>query len=319
MGVIDLGRAEALSRPTCDVVTVAALKAAGLCTRWASRQARNGRWQCLARGTYVVHARPVGDLTLAHAGAAYAGPTGVVTGLVPLRMLGLRWLPASDQVHVLVPDEVRLVSSRRVRLTRTLAIEELLTWNRAGVSFAPVERAVLDAARHIPTLRDVRGVILGAVADGHTDAEELQQLVAASQMNGSALVRRAIRDAARGCASPPEAELVDALVGCRQPFLVNPEVWCNGVLVGKPDVLFVGRAVTGEVESVERHDSEADRESTYDRHERFARHGLDPAHVSVGRIRRDVHEAVRHLLGRVADGGAWPAGLVVVPCGPLLR
>jgi hypothetical protein len=319
MGEVDQARAHVLAARTFDVITVDTLEQAKLCTRWAARQARRGCWQCLARGTYVVHAGALSDLTLAHAGAAYAGPSGVLTGLVPLRILGLRWLPPVDLVHVLVPDSLRLSTSKRVRITRTTSIADLVTWNRAGVTFAPVERAVVDAARHLETLREVRGVVLGATADGHTDPSELQRLVDAGQMNGSGLVRRAIRDAERGCASPPEAELVDALVGCGRPFLVNPEVWCDGVLVGQPDVLFVGRAVTGEVESVERHGSEQDRESTYDRHERFVGHGLDPVHASVARIRRDVDEAARHLLGRVRDSGAWPSHLVVVPRGPLLR
>ena len=94
MGVIDLELAESLARHTFDVVTAEALDKAGLCTRWASRQARRGHWQSPARRTYVVHARPLSDLTFGHAAAAHAGPEAVITGLIPLRILGLRWLPA---------------------------------------------------------------------------------------------------------------------------------------------------------------------------------------------------------------------------------
>ena len=319
MAVIDLAQAQLLATPTFDVVTVAALSKAGLCGRWASRQARRGCWQCLARGIYVVHDGPISDLTYAHVGAAYAGPTGVVTGVVPLRILGLRWLPVVENVHVLVPDADRRPDSKRVRLTRTTKLHELMTWNRAGVTFAPVDRAVIDTGLSLTDLREIRGVVLGAVDDGHASAAELRAVLDAGLRNGSALTRRAIRDAERGCASPPEAELVDALIGCGQPFLVNPEIWYGDVLVGRPDVHFLGRAGTGEVESEERHGSLEDRESTYDRHERFVSYGCDPTHLSVRRIRADVHEAAGHLLTEVRKSGPLPEGLRVVPRGPVLR
>jgi hypothetical protein len=319
VAVIDQALARRLAAPTFGVLALPTLVEAGLCPRWAARQARRGCWQCLARGIYVVHDGPISDLTYAHAGAAYAGPTGIVSGLVPLRMLGLRWLPTVGSVRVLVPDHVRRPDSRRVALTRTTGLDQLAHWNRGGVTLAPPDRAIIDASRDLSDLREIRGVVLGGVDDGHASAADLRSVLDAGQRNGSALTRRAIRDAERGCASPPEAELVDALIGCGQPFLVNPEVWFGDILVGRPDVHFLGRAGTGEVESEERHGSLEDRESTYDRHERFVGYGCEPTHISVRRIRTDVSEAAGHLLSQVRDSGPWPATLRVVPRGPVLR
>ena len=318
MADIDLERAQSLAEARFDVVTAEALSEARLCTRWAARQARRGKWQSPGRGTYVVHNRPLSDLTFAHAAAAYAGPESVVTGLLPLRMLGLRWLPAVDRAHVLVPDSVRTPSSKLIRLTRTKDLQEVERWSRAGLTLASAPRAVVDAGRHLADLRAVRGVLLGAVADGHADVDELRQMLDRGQRNGSGLVRRAIGDAERGCASPPEAELVDALIGCGMPFLVNPEVRCGDALVGFPDVLFVGRAVTGEVESVERHGSADEQESTYDRHERFVVQGLDPFHLSVRRLRADISDSAGALVARAAAAGPFPAHLTVIPRGPVL-
>jgi hypothetical protein len=319
MGAIDAALAAQLAEPTFDVVALPTLTAAGLCARWAARQARRGSWQCLARGIYVVNDQPISDLTYAHAGAAYAGPNGIVSGLVPLRMLGLRWLPQVETVRVLVPDSVRLPDSKLVRLTRTTGHEKLLTWNRAGVRFAATDRAIVDASRDLSDLRTIRGIVLGAVDDGHATAADLRDILDAGQRNGSALTRRAITDAERGAASPPEAELVDALMGCGHPFLVNPEIWCDDVLVGRPDVHILGRAGTGEVESEERHGSLEDRESTYDRHERFVAYGCDPTHISVRRIRTDVHEAARHFVNQALSSKPFPSTLRVVPRGPVLR
>jgi hypothetical protein len=319
MAAIDLAKAHLLAKPTYDVLTLDTLTAAGLCGRWAARQARRGCWQCLARGVYVIHDGPMSDLTYGHAAAAYAGDTGVVTGLVPLRMLGLRWLPRIEMVEALVPDQVRRPDSKQVRLTRTTGLEKLMTWNRGGLCLAPADRAIIDASRGLSDLREIRGVLLGGVADGHASVEDLRCILDAGQRNGSALTRRAIGDAERGCASPPEAELVDGLIGCGEPFLVNPEVWYGDILVGQPDVHFLGRAGTGEVESVERHGSLEDRESTYDRHERWVGYGCEPTHLSVRRIRADIREAVGHLLAQVRDSGPWPSALRVVPRGPVLR
>jgi hypothetical protein len=113
---------------------------------------------------------------------------------------------------------------------------------------------------------------------------------------------------------------VDTLVGCGRPFYVNPQLLLHGRALGSPDVWFLGTGVGGEVESVERHGSDDDTETTYDRHERMTAPGLELVHLSVRRIRRDVDEAARHLLDRVAARDEpEPPGLVVVPRGPLLR
>jgi hypothetical protein len=112
---------------------------------------------------------------------------------------------------------------------------------------------------------------------------------------------------------------VDALVGCGQPFYVNPELWLDGVLLGCPDVWLVGTGTGGEVDSQERHGDDDQVENTYDRHERITAPGLQLVHLSVARIRRDVGEAAGHLLARARSGPAAPPGLVIVPQGPLLR
>jgi hypothetical protein len=181
------------------------------------------------------------------------------------------------------------------------------------------DRAVVDATRALRSLRDIRGIVLGAVADGTVTAHDLAEPLAAGRRDGSALTRRAIRDAVRGCVSPPEAELVDELVGRRVPFYANPQVLLDGVLLGTPDVWLVGTGTGGEVDSQERHGDDRAVENTYDRHERFALAGLQLVHVSVRRIRSNVTEAADHLLTRARAGPPPPRGLAVVPRGPLLR
>nr|MDQ3612396.1 hypothetical protein [Actinomycetota bacterium] len=67
---------------------------------------------------------------------------------------------------------------------------------------------------------------------------------------------------------------------------------------------------------------DCDVENTYDRHERITDWGIELAHVSVRRIRRNPAEAAAWLVGRAAAAAQTtspPKGLVVVPRGPLLR
>ncbi|MCU1589053.1 MAG: hypothetical protein JWP11_309 [Frankiales bacterium] len=307
------------TRAAYDVATVTDLLAEKMSRDAMERRVRSGAWQRPARGVYVLHDRLLTPVDLGHVAAAYAGKDLVISGLVVLHELGLRWLPALHEVDGLVPDRVRRPDSKRVRLHRTTRHADLETWVRAGLRWADAERAVVDAGRLVPGLRDVRGIVLGAVADRHATVDGLRSILDAGQRNGSARVRRAVLDAERGCASPPEAELVDALLGCGEPFLVNPQIWHHGRLVGSPDIWMLNRAVGGEVESVERHGSADDVASTYERHERFADAKIELVHVPVRRIRAAADEAARHLLGRARRAAPGPPDLVVVPRGPVLR
>ena len=323
MGSRRIDEIAALGRTSGGLVTAQELLAAGLDPRVAERQVRHGCWQRPARGVYVPHLRELSGLELGRVAHRVAGQRVVVSGLVALRELELRWLPASDRVLALVAPDLRRRGNGRVLLRRTKELASLQTWHRSGVELAPVQRAVVDAAWEVGTLRDVRGIVLGAVADGWVGADDLEHVLATTQRNGSALTRRAIDDARRGAASPPEAELVDELVGYGVPFYVNPELLLNGRFVGSPDVYLPGVGLGAEVESQERHGSVDGVENTYDRHERLTAAGIELLHLSVRRIRVSAAEAAAHVLDRARMRSllraAQPAGLRVVPRGPLLR
>ncbi|MCA1711494.1 MAG: hypothetical protein LC789_07615 [Actinobacteria bacterium] len=281
----------------------------------AERAAATGRWQRAASGVYLPHDRPATPRELVAAADAHVQAPHAITGLLVLYELGLPWLPPLQAVQVLVPPDVRRRSGRLVHVRRAQHFAELTTWTRYGSRLVETEQAVVDASR-ARDLRTARGLVLGAVAAGRADVDELRRVLDAGASGGSATTRRALLDAHRGCASPPEAELVDALIGRRVPFYVNPELWLDAVLLGCPDVWLVGRGVGGEVESQERHGSAGQVESTYDRHERFGGHGLELVHLSVRRIRVSATEAASRLLAEPPR--AQPAGLRVVPRGPLL-
>lgn len=321
-----------LGQRTYGVVTSAELVAAGVDLSVVPRLLARGSWTQLWRATYLTSSGAVGPAVLAHAAVKHAEQAGgrrlpaphpVVSGLAGARALGLRWVPPGQRVQVLVGPHVQRPSNEQVLVRRTADLADVAPWRWCGVPVADAARLVVDGARQCGSLRDVRGLVLGAVADGHADPAEILRLLDGGAMGGTAWARRAAQDALRGAASPPEAELVDDLVGGGLPFYVNPAVSVRGRFVGILDVYLVGTGVGGEMDSKERHGSAELLDDTLARHERAAAHGLSLVHVTPGRFRADPTAFVARLraevLARRRRGLGEPDGLVVIPRGPLLR
>lgn len=290
----------------------------------ARREVAAGRWQRPIRGFYVPHTEAIDDETLARLAIAYAGDRSMLTGLIAARALKMRWVPSLPGAHVLVPAEVRRRSAGPIRVRRSAGCDALTAWNWRGLRVAPAERVVLDSALALDNLRDVRGLVLGAVSDQWTDADELTELLRHEPRNGTALLRRAIRDAHDGSASPPEAELVDNLRGCGIPFLVNPELKIYGKSIGFTDGYFVGLGAGWEVDSRERHEGDEQFDATLGRHTTFAGYGLVLAHPTPRRIRTRGADTVAAVLDVARARMAIPAslreppGLEVIPRGPVI-
>jgi hypothetical protein len=328
------------------VVRAPQLRLAGADPDTVARAIRS-HWQVPVRGVYVPHKQPLTDAELAHVAVAHAGPDAVVSGALAARVHDLRWLP-NDVVGVvaLIPPETRRVHSEGIVLVRRcsrLATTETRSWE--GVQLAPVAQVVADTCRQLLTtrrakvhgriqhqpggwfetwcLRDIRGIVLGAVADGHCTATELRELVEAGAMRDSALIRRACVDASRGAASPPEAELVDGLLECGVLFTCNVELWDGEELVAVLDAYLIGTGVGAEVDSKEAHEAEDLLDATLLRHRRVSGYDLDLLHVTPARYRADPAQFHQDLFAAARDrlrrGLGDPPGLRLVPRGPLLR
>lgn len=327
-------------------VSAPGLRLAGA-DRDAVRHAVTTSWQAPVRGVYLPHREQLSDVELAHVAVLHSGPDVLISGLVAARALGLRWLPEDvPGVVALIPHEARRKDAERLVLVRRCrAFEELSTDDWEGVRIAPVARVVVDACRqvldyrkasvspavatakagwfHERCLREVRGIVLGAVADGYCTAEALRQCVDAGPIRGSALLRRACDDARRGAASPPEAELVDGLLGCGIQFACNVEVWDGEILVAVLDAYLIGTGVGAEMDSKEAHERADLLDQTLQRHDRIERHDAKLCHVTPTRYRQDpeaFHERLfAEARARMAQGRGDPPGLRLVPRGPVLR
>ena len=82
----------------------------------------------------------------------------------------MRWVPEHTRVQVLVGPRVQRSSNEHVLLRRTWDVAAVPTWQWGGLAVAEAPRLVVDGARECTSLQDVRGLLLGAVADGHACA-----------------------------------------------------------------------------------------------------------------------------------------------------
>ena len=302
-------------------------------------------WQAPVRGIYVPHRNPLSDIELAHVGSAHAGPGSVVTGLLAGRVLGLRWLPEVPGVLVLVtPDVQHVDSTGLVALRRIggLAEVEVTEWN--GVLLPPPARIVVDACQQYldhrkrqwgslraparrrafdtQCLRTVRGIVLGAVADGRCTPAEILGVLDAGSPRDTKLIRRACADAERGVASPPEAEQADDLMDCNVPFVCNAELWDGDRLVAVVDALLLGTGVGSELDSKERHSEAEALDLTLGRHRRVEGYGVTLLHIVPTRYRAAPSAHLDDLFAearrRLARGLGDPPGLQLRLRGPIL-
>lgn len=301
------------------LLTRRALEAAGLNRQLGARAAREGRGLRLAPSTYLLGLEPT-DRQLVAAAREHAGDDAVVTGLLACRSLGLVDAPDDGRVEVLVPPGRRRVSTAHVRVQPTT--RQPAYWLLGGSRVAEPHRAVVDGALRLRRLRDVRALVLEAVAARWCSVGGLRVELEARARNGTALCRRALRDAEEGAWSAPEAEVAEVAAaavehGSLPQFALNPTLLVDGIVVGQPDGWFLGLGLGWEVESRRHHAEDRSFDATLARHDRFAGFGLQLLHVTPRRARLLGSGYARVLEDAVAArrraAQPEPVGLVVRP------
>ncbi|MFJ5529058.1 hypothetical protein [Streptomyces sp. NPDC093261] len=185
-----------LSEAQRRVLTTAQLRAHGVTAAEIVEHTRpGGPWQQYLPGVYLLHQGPPTVEEQLHAVLLYASraplatpagvpaqpgangphapvryPDAMITGLAALTLQGFcctPTLPALRQIDVLVPRSRRLRSTGCARVIRTplLPTPRLL----AGLSVAPVPRALADAVAQLPEADAVRRLLTEAVSGGHCE------------------------------------------------------------------------------------------------------------------------------------------------------
>ncbi|HEY2191841.1 MAG TPA: hypothetical protein VGH76_05995, partial [Actinomycetospora sp.] len=162
----------------------------------------------LARGALTCRQRLVAALLV-------CGERACVTGLAACRLYGLERVPDHHEVHVRIPHGERRRSEDFLLVERTTRIPPTPRV-RDGIRCAPLERALVDGARRLTRVDEVRALLCEAVQRRMTTVPALRAEVEIGSCRGAALVRTVIVELEDGIRSAAEAwwrELVATMDG----------------------------------------------------------------------------------------------------------
>ncbi|WP_367136677.1 hypothetical protein [Saccharothrix sp. HUAS TT1] len=163
----------------------------------ATRCRPNGPWQHVLPGILLLSRTPPSRAQLVRAALRYSGPEALLTGLDALQLHGMRALPATGPVQVLVNRAVE--PTPRIRITRTRCLPDPVL--RRGFLTVPLARAAVDAARSLRTRDDIRAVLTEVVRQGGVQVADLKP----GLVRGSEPARQVLAELTAGVRSVPEA------------------------------------------------------------------------------------------------------------------
>ncbi|MDN5765270.1 MAG: hypothetical protein L0H96_15790 [Humibacillus sp.] len=211
-----------LAETQFGLVTRAQLNGAGVppgLTRWHS----GDRWRSLLPGVLMLNTGlPSQDQRLMSA-LLYAGSDSWLAGASALacHSSSMRLASGPVQVYVPYPHRSRRVGWVTIRSTR-LTHERLVERGPLRLSCRP--RAVVDAAADAIDDRSARAIIVGAVQERVVRLADVEHWVGVRRRNGTVRLKSALREAAAGAWSLPEADLARLLRGSQMfaGLMANP-------------------------------------------------------------------------------------------------
>jgi hypothetical protein len=162
-----------------------------------------GPWQRLLPGVLLLSTDEPSRRQRLRAALAYAGEGATITGVDAATLDHDLGVDAGEDVHVLVPAARRAVTNSYVVVERTTRMPSVI--ERDGLRYAPVPRAVLDAARRERDAVRLRALLSGPVHCGVCSVAELRAELDAGNQHGSAAPRAALRAVSDGVFSLVEA------------------------------------------------------------------------------------------------------------------
>ena len=299
-----------LIRRQDSVVTRAQVLQAGL-TRHAIgyRLREGGRWQLLLPGVYLTLLGLPTQAQRETAALLYAGPNAMITGAAALRFYEFRQIPQdNDVVDVLLPTRLKRASTGWARVHRTAHMPHMWINGPSARRYAYPARAVVDAARWLTDLREVRALVGDAVQNRHCAVAQLSDELRTGGTPNGALLRKVIAEVADGVRSAPEAELRELLIKARLPVpLFNPRLYLpNGTFIASPDAWWPDAGVAIEVDSRQWHLAPDDWERTMARHTDLGQYGIVTLHVSPHQLRSAPDAFLRRAANAYKSGVGRP-------------
>lgn len=271
-----------------------------------------GSWQVVLPGVYLASTGKPSFRQMQLAALLYAGPGSVLTGNAAMANHGL---PVRDftEIAVLIPAARSRRDVAFVRVCRTYRMPA--SYCDRQLRFAPVARAVIDAARLTRDIGEVRQIVAWPVQMGKARIDELAKELASGPRAGSALIRKVLAEVADGVRSAAEGYLRDLIKKAKlpEPFY-NPDLFSGQEFIARPDAWWPTAGVAVEVDSKEWHLSPADWSKTMARHAKMSAHGIVVLHYPPARL-RDEAKALAAQIRSALDNGRELPGIRTVPVG----
>lgn len=278
------------------VVTVRQLEAIGVPRRTIARRCEHGRtWRLLLPGVVLLQNGEPTDEQKIQAALLHAGQGSILTGVRALDRHGLRNLPPTKDVHLLVPAERSVAGTGFVHIERSRRLPSPRI--RSGIPTAPVPRAVIDASRREPDRDAVTAMLAEAVQRGYCLPWALADELDEGRRTGSALVRRALVPILGGARSVAEVDAWrlwqrSGLPDCQW----NVKIFdANGNYVAQPDGWCDELAFAWEIDSLRYHASDDGFRDTLARNARYAAAGIVVLQTLPSRLRSEPAKVVAEL------------------------
>lgn len=158
--------------------------------RW---RLEKGLWQTVLPAVYATHSGPLTLEQRAYAGLLYAGEAAQLTGPIAGQLLGLRYAPPADVVHVLIPDQRRLSSAGFAAVSRTHRLDPDGSTVGGMAVVSPV-RAVADTVRMVAGLTPdgAHALVAEAIQRRLATPEQLATELVQGPKRGRAQLREAL-------------------------------------------------------------------------------------------------------------------------------
>lgn len=228
-----------------------------------------------------------------HAALLHAGTDSILTGVRALDRYGLRNLPNTTEVHVLVPAERSITDNGFVHIERSRRLPKPRV--RAGIPTAPVPRAVIDAARRALDLDAITAMMAEAVQRGFCLPRSLADEVDEARRGSS--LRNALLPILGGARSVAEADAWHLWQRSDLPeFQWNVKIFdSNGNYVAQPDGWCDELGFAWEIDSLGYHAGDEGFRDTLARNARYAAAGIVVLQTLPSRLRSEPDKVVAEL------------------------
>jgi hypothetical protein len=275
----------------------------------------DGPWRKLLPGVYATTTGVLTDDQRQMAALLYAGNGAVLTGPAAVRRHRLT-CPGLNEVQVLVPQGVHVASRDYVRILRTWRMPER-TFSTDLIKFAPLPRAVGDAARAMQRVEHARAVVCEAVQKGRgCTLEDLVTELRAGPAAGSQLFRAALAELREGIRSEAERDLKFLIDRTDLPTPVyNARLYLpDGSFLGMVDAWWPRAGIGAEVDSRQYHMGASDYSATMARHNRIEGAGVHLFHLLPVDIKRVWPQLATSIRNAISEGVKRPPlPIITVP------